>query len=96
MQKLSVLFIEKLDFAGNKSVDTDIQNLVGIVENVLEENTVDIYMNYLVTDVNNVHTSDVIANFARKISVKDVHLIKHILTTYIQIIKILHVQISTK
>ena len=71
MQKLSVLFIEKLDFAGNKSVDKDIQNLVGIVENVLEENTVDIYMNYLVTDVNNVHTSDVIANFARKISVKD-------------------------
>ena len=36
MQKLSVLFIEKLDFAGNKSIDTDIQNLVGIVENVLE------------------------------------------------------------
>ena len=46
--------------------------------------------------VNNFHTPDIIANFARKISVKDVHLIKHILTTYIQIMKILHVQISTK
>ena len=96
MLKLSVLFTEKLDFAGNQSVEKDTPKLVGIVENVIEENPVDIYiMNYLVTNVKNLQPSDIIVNFATNISVKDVHLMKHILTKFIQTMKILSVQIST-
>ena len=84
MLKLSVLFTEKLDFAGNQSVEKDTPKLEGIVENVIEENPVDIYiMNYLVTNVKNLQPSDIIVNFATNISVKDVHLMKHILTTSI-------------
>ena len=96
MQKLSVIFIEKLDIAGNQSVEKDTPKLVGIVESVLEENHVDIYiMNYLVKNAKSLQPSDIIANFATKISVKDVQLMKHILKTSIQTMKILSVQIST-
>ena len=96
MQKLSVPFIEKLDCAGNNSVDKDIQKLVGIVDNVFEENTANIYiLSYLVTDVNNLQGPDIIANFARKISVIDVQQMKPIQTTSIQTMKILSAQIST-
>ena len=74
----------------------DPPKLVGIAESVLEENHVDIYiMNYLVKNAKSVQPSDIIANFATKISVKDVQLMKHILKTSIQTMKILSVQIST-